>query len=98
MPLYDFHCPDCDTKFENVVPYEQKTSECACGGTAERMFPAPELATLNDPVRRAEALKKRSLEHSVNTMKQNPEKLAAAHGGKPKAQNPWNAVHRKRTS
>lgn len=91
MPLYDFHCPDCGAVFEEIVPSTQSTTPCECDGTADRQLSA-RIGLLNDPNKRAEALKKRSEKHSVNEMRKNPERLAklTGRGVQPKAQTPWN--------
>lgn len=33
MPLYEFHCDDCGSDFEDLVPYGTQALPCpACGG------------------------------------------------------------------
>jgi putative FmdB family regulatory protein len=41
MPTYDYRCPDCDARFEQVRPISQsgEGTECpACGAEATRAF------------------------------------------------------------
>ena len=43
MPLYDFHCPSCDARFETIVPSTEETVACqgeGCTGKADRLMPA----------------------------------------------------------
>lgn len=89
MPLYDFCCLTCEAVFEDIVPYTQKSVFCSCGGVATRILSA-KIGLLNDPNKRAESLKKRSHEHSVKQMRENPERLARLTGGQPRSQTPWN--------
>ena len=95
MPLYDFECLSCEAVFEDIVPSTQKAVFCKCGGVAKRLISA-QIGLLNDPNKRAEALKKRSEKHTVNEMKKNPERLAklTGPGVQPKAQTPWNIRNR----
>ena len=93
MPLYDFECLTCETVFEKIVPSTQKAAFCACGGVGRRLISA-RIGLLNDPNKRAESLKKRSKEHSVKQMRENPERLAKLTGAKPRSQNPWNVRNR----
>ncbi len=30
MPLYEYHCPDCDLKFEQIRPVSQADGEAPC--------------------------------------------------------------------
>lgn len=41
MPSYDFICFECDNKFSDFVPYEQRGMQLCdnCGGPAEMLFP-----------------------------------------------------------
>jgi hypothetical protein len=51
---------------------------------------APRVGLYNDPAKRSEILKTRSLEHSLKESRKNPEAIAKKLGGKPKVQTPWN--------
>lgn len=40
--LFDFHCGECDHKFEAMVKREEKETPCkACGCPAKRLIAAP---------------------------------------------------------
>lgn len=40
MPLFDFKCPKCETKHEDVfVQKYDETHLCSCGTECERLFP-----------------------------------------------------------
>lgn len=92
MILYDFLCSSCGNVFEALVlSHFQDSETCSkCGGKASRLMPAPKVGTMHDPLVKAEALKKRSFEHSVKEARKDPEKLASKLKAKPKVQNPWN--------
>lgn len=88
---HDFVCPECGFKFDDLVPRGNTTTLCQeCGETAAVTVSAPSLGFMNDPNRRAAALKKRSEEHSVKQARANPEALAAKLKAKPRVQNAWN--------
>lgn len=96
MILRDFECPNCGV-FEDLVSSNDTSTVCSsCGSTSLKVMSAVYVCSMNDPVKRVEALKKRSLAHSIKEMKSTPEKITSKFGGKatPKVQNPWN-VRRK---
>ena len=95
--MRDFLCPDCGHQFEALVKSGDTTEECqACGSYAESaLLTPPRVGLYNDPSTRAEALKKRSREHSNEYARKNPEEIAAKMGAKPKSQNPWNIRNKK---
>jgi len=90
--LYDFHCEACDHAFESLVTRGSTEEPCPlCGVNASRVLSAAHVGLIgSDPLRRAEALQKRSHDHSVGEAKKNPERLARAYGAKPKSQARWN--------
>lgn len=94
MIMYDFDCENCGM-FESLVNKDQTTELCPkCGSVSNRILSAPYIGSMNDPVKRAETLKKRSKDHSLKEAKDNPEKLASQIGGRPKVQNAWNVRNR----
>jgi putative FmdB family regulatory protein len=94
MMMRDFDCEVCGT-FESLVNNDQVDEVCpTCGKSCKRILSAPYIGSMNDPVKRAETLKKRSKEHSLKEAKANPEKIASQLGGKPKVQNLWNVRNR----
>jgi putative FmdB family regulatory protein len=90
--LYDFHCTACDHRFESLVSKGTDQELCPlCGVEASRIVSAPHITVIGkDPARKAEALAKRSHEHTVREAQKNPEKIAKAYGGTPRAQQRWN--------
>ena len=73
----------------------ETSTACQCGAMAERVISAPYVGVMNDPTVQAEALRKRSREHSIREAKANPERLAGQYGGRAKVQQPWNLRSRK---
>ncbi len=63
---YDFLCPKCEEKFEDIVESDTDITECIyCGfGAAKKIMSAPKLGFMHDAERRSEALKRRSVEHT----------------------------------
>jgi putative FmdB family regulatory protein len=43
MPIYEYHCPTCNTNFEKIQKFsdEPLTVHDVCGGTVERLLSAP---------------------------------------------------------
>ena len=37
MPLYDFHCPSCDRRFEELKDRPVRHTRCECGARARRV-------------------------------------------------------------
>ncbi len=40
MPIYEYKCPKCESRFEVIAPMSQssKQRKCECGHTAKRFF------------------------------------------------------------
>jgi len=63
MPIYDYHCSDCDIEFTELRPMALcgEPTECpACRGRAERFITAPRLATMSAATRQAHQTNERS--------------------------------------
>lgn len=74
--LRDYVCPTCSTEWEDLVDKDaQDDQECpSCGTKASRMLSAPAIATysLMDKETQAKHLRKRSREHTMKKLKQDP--------------------------
>lgn len=63
MPIYDYHCSDCDIEFTELRPMARCTEPAACPrcrGGAQRFITAPRLATLRPEARLAHQTNERS--------------------------------------
>lgn len=51
MPLFDFKCPDCNHKIEEIIGLEKAHSvDCPfCGGKMSRQFGAPSIIIAGNP-------------------------------------------------
>jgi len=94
--LYDFTCGDCG-QFEGLVVSGTEEAQCPrCGSMAARALSAPNVWVIgNDPVRKSEALRKRSYDHSMKEARKNAENIASKMGGVARAQTPWNVRSQK---
>lgn len=88
MILRDFRCEGCNKQFEDYVSSSDRFSACPdCGQPCEMVLSAPRLGVYNDPQIKAEALKKRSHDHTISELKKEPEKHGFLGADKPKG---WN--------
>ncbi len=50
MPLYEFRCTDCKTRFDRIVPFGTEEVTCDCGNTAVRSHkPKPAMIRFKGP-------------------------------------------------
>lgn len=79
MKLLDFYCENCDNTFEDLVAnLEVKNTPCPdCSKEAVKVMSVPNLGkfSMQGLEGRTEMLKKRSLNHSQKTMKDNFERI-----------------------
>lgn len=76
MIMLDFLCEPCNEIFEDLVDRETRLSPCPlCGQAAERILSPIQLGQMNDPEKRIEALKKRSVAHTKREVKKEPERF-----------------------
>jgi putative FmdB family regulatory protein len=100
MILLDFNCPDCHLIFEELVDRDKRVAKCPKCGAESKQRVTAKTGHLNNPgsPEVAEALRKRSYDHSVREARRNPEKIASKLGGVPRSQQPWNLRNKKSSS
>ena len=63
--MKDFLCEPCNEVYEDLVEPDTRMSPCpVCGQPGEQILSTPMIGQMNDPMKRNEALKKRSEKHS----------------------------------
>ncbi|MHB8921066.1 MAG: FmdB family zinc ribbon protein [Halothiobacillus sp.] len=71
MPVYEYHCTDCDHKFEtirNMTEYKEPSICPSCGCNANRAFiTAPNFSLMNPYARKAHQINERSAHEPKST-------------------------------
>lgn len=85
MPLYDFHCAECDTEFSELRPMARCADPAACpscSASAPRVISAPRLNTMRADVRMAHQTNERSA-HQPRTAKKHQCGSGCSHHSNP---------------
>ena len=49
MPFYEYRCPHCNHRFEELVDFDESDPECPkCGGTTSRLLSTPSFSLKGD--------------------------------------------------
>ncbi|HET8709962.1 MAG TPA: zinc ribbon domain-containing protein [Spongiibacteraceae bacterium] len=63
MPVYDYHCRECDTEFTMLMPMSRSADPAtcpSCSHSAQRIISAPHLSTMRADIRNAHQVNERS--------------------------------------
>lgn len=85
MPLYDFHCAQCDHEFSELRPMARcsEPTDCpSCSASAERVISAPRLNTMRADVRSAHQTNERSA-HQPRTAQKHQCGSGCSHNSSP---------------
>lgn len=78
MILHDFHCPHCNTTFEDLVHRDQMYLQHSCGHDAVRCMPAPKVFQEIVPTTKTSKKRKAGYVHSHGDRPKTPGKIQVA--------------------